>query len=238
MKRSQFLVIGIAVLALVTVAATANAQGTLFVKNNRVGIGEDDPQVPLHLDGVGDVFAGMGATPQTPGGVGFNYGYSPAAGGGFFNTRSGGASDLLFGAGDLTRILIKGASGNISFGTNVFGQLPASPLVHANTGANLSVGGVWTNASSRDLKQDIVELSSDDAMSALSELNPVTYRYIAEPDEPYVGFIAEDVPELVATGSRKTLAAMDVVAVLTKVVKEQQSTIDELSKRLAQLESQ
>jgi len=48
-----------------------------------------------------------------------------------------------------------------------------------------------------------------------------------------VGFIAEDVPDLVATEDRK---GMDVVAVLTKVVQDQQKTIEEFSRKVSALE--
>jgi hypothetical protein len=47
-----------------------------------------------------------------------------------------------------------------------------------------------------------------------------------------VGFIAEDVPELVARKDRKSLSPMDIVAVLTKVVQEQKQSLDEKSKTL------
>ncbi|MBI2060130.1 MAG: hypothetical protein HYT87_10195 [Nitrospirae bacterium] len=50
--------------------------------------------------------------------------------------------------------------------------------------------------------------------------------------EQYVGFIAEDVPNLVATNDRKGLSSMDLVAVLTKVVQEQQRQIEELRMRI------
>jgi hypothetical protein len=114
---------------------------------------------------------------------------------------------------------------------------PTNPIQHSS-GAFLSTGGTWTNASSREYKQDISELSSKEAMCALEELNPVKYAYKVDPAERHVGFIAEDVPEIVATPDRKGLSPMDVVAVLTKVVKEQQQTIDSLSHRLEQLEAQ
>jgi len=61
-------------------------------------------------------------------------------------------------------------------------------------------------------------------------------RMKAQPDDPQVGFIAEDVPEIVATPDRKTLNPLEIVAVLAKVVKEQQKTIEALSKRVGQLE--
>ena len=57
-------------------------------------------------------------------------------------------------------------------------------------------------------------------------------------DDPKVGFIAEDVPDLVATTDRKGLSSMDIVAVLTSVVKDQQKTIDELKTRLDEMQNQ
>jgi hypothetical protein len=52
-----------------------------------------------------------------------------------------------------------------------------------------------------------------------------------------VGFVAEDVPDLVARPDRKTLSPMDIVAVLTRVVQEQQQRIEELTAKLAALEA-
>jgi hypothetical protein len=60
----------------------------------------------------------------------------------------------------------------------------------------------------------------------------VRFNYKADQSEEYVGFIAEEVPELVATASRTGLSAMDIVAVLTSVVQQQQKQIDELEARL------
>ncbi len=118
---------------------------------------------------------------------------------------------------------------------------PTYPLQLAN-GAKCTPGGVWTNASSRELKEEIRPLDATAAKEALTHLDPVTFRYKAEPDEEQVGFIAEDVPDLVASKTRKDLSSMDVVAVLTKVVKDQQSQLDaqaeQLRKQAEILESQ
>ena len=54
-------------------------------------------------------------------------------------------------------------------------------------------------------------------------------------DEVRAGFIAEDVPELVASADRQSLSAMDFVAVLTRVVQFQQRQISELSERLGRV---
>ena len=95
-------------------------------------------------------------------------------------------------------------------------------------------GATWNNACSRELKQDIADLSTDEALQTLEQLNPVTYAYRAKPDEPRVGFIAEDVPQRVALADGKSLSSMDIVAVLTKIVQEQgQQLVDQA----AQLEA-
>ena len=112
---------------------------------------------------------------------------------------------------------------------------PSYPL-QMGSGAYVSSGGVWTNASSREYKQDIKSLTKDEAMNALTALRPVQFKYKTDPKEKHVGFIAEDAPDLVATEDRKGMSAMDVVAVLTKVVQDQQKTIFELSRKIAALE--
>jgi hypothetical protein len=137
-----------------------------------------------------------------------------------------------------TRMIIN-YSGQVGFGI-----APSYPL-HMASGAHVTAGGNWIDASSRDYKDDIAELGADAAVKTLAGLNPVTFKYKTGEDERHVGFIAEDVPELVATKDRKGMSPMDVVAVLTKVVKEQQEAIQEqqqanqeLLKKLTHLEAQ
>jgi len=128
--------------------------------------------------------------------------------------------------------LIINSSGQIGIG----GLLnPTNPLEHAN-GARLTAAGVWADASSRTLKTNIQSITTREALGTLAKLNPVKFQYKAELGETYAGFIAEDVPDLVATSDRKTLASMDIVAVLTKVVQEQQKTIAKLTAKMARLE--
>jgi hypothetical protein len=103
-------------------------------------------------------------------------------------------------------------------------------------GASCTAGGVWTDASSRELKENIEDLSVEEAEEALQSLVPVKYNYKADKDERHVGFIAEDAPELVASKDRKTMSPMNVVGVLTKMVQEQQKTISELMDKVAKLE--
>jgi hypothetical protein len=86
--------------------------------------------------------------------------------------------------------------------------------------------------------ENVRYLTVNDAFSVLEGLNPVRYSYKAAEGESHVGFIAEAVPDLVATKDRKSLSPMDIVAVLTKVVQEQQKTISELKAEVAELTQQ
>jgi hypothetical protein len=129
--------------------------------------------------------------------------------------------------------LVVDRDGYVGMGMGYF--LPNHPLELAS-GAYCSSGGVWTNASSREYKKDIKDLTTDEAVDTLKGLNPVKFNYKASSDEQHLGFIGEDVPELVATKDKKGMSSMDVVAVLTKVVQEQQKTIAELSKKMSELE--
>ncbi|HET7435516.1 MAG TPA: tail fiber domain-containing protein [Thermoanaerobaculia bacterium] len=122
------------------------------------------------------------------------------------------------------------ASGRIGLGVAA-----PSYQIHHSSGARLDAG-VWVDASSRKVKQDIHQLDRDAAFDALQSLQPVTFAYKSNPTDMHVGFIAEDVPELVATPDRTGLAPMDVVAVLTKIVQEQQKTIADMHARLERLE--
>jgi hypothetical protein len=128
--------------------------------------------------------------------------------------------------------LVVDSTGRIGLGV-------ASPLfqIHHSSGAKLDAGN-WVNASSREVKQDIRDLDGKAALDAVKALQPVTFAYKANPAEKNVGFIAEDVPDLVARSDRKGLSSMDIVAVLTKVVQDQQRTIEELQTRLQKLEKQ
>jgi hypothetical protein len=110
--------------------------------------------------------------------------------------------------------------------------------IYSFTGAQLTAGGVWTNASSRELKENIEALTVDEAYDALYNMNPVKYNYKLDKEDKYVGFIAEDVPELVASKDHKGMSPMDVTAVLTKVAQEQQNTINALNARLEAMEAQ
>jgi len=148
------------------------------------------------------------------------------------------AHAVNFMTNNVKRLSIAANSGYVGIDQTV----PSYPL-HMGSGAYCTTGGVWTNASSIAFKQDVRPLDLAPAARVLRELQPVSFRYKAAPGEQHLGFIAEEVPELVASRDRRGLSPMDIVAVLTRVVQEQQQTIaemgrtiGEMGKRLAELE--
>lgn len=113
-------------------------------------------------------------------------------------------------------------------------------------GAHVTIAGVWTNASTRASKERITDLDGELALETIDRLQPVTYfaKGSGEDGEQYVGFIADDVPELVAMNDRSGIAAIEIAALVTKVVQEQRTTIESqketienLVKRVESLES-
>ena len=196
---------------------TLGDSSQIFDNGNQIGIGTTEPKQRLEVNGNIQIHeqdssvAGLMIT-QSSGETGY-----------IMHNR---ASTLTIGAGSVDRVTID-RNGNVGVGVT----RPAHPLQMAN-GAHVSAGGVWTNSSSRDRKENIAALSVEDALATLAQLEPVQYNFRNNAQESYVGFIAEDVPDLVATADRKGLSAMDVVAVLTRVVQAQQQQIRDLEVRL------
>ena len=143
-----------------------------------------------------------------------------------FRTNSGG---------DAFQATLQGTGGSEFTVTNATTDVSGTELYLGNGAKN--VGGVWINASSRALKENIKPLSTKEALTAFNKLQPVTYNYKSDKKEQVVGFIAEDVPELVAIQSRDGLSSMDMVAVLTKVVQEQDKMLKVQAEKIAKLET-
>ena len=190
----------------------------VVLKNGNTGIGTNSPVANLHVHRP-STFAALLQITNDASGSTKDDGLTLAATSALAFIMNNENSDLLLGTNGVTRIEID-RGGNIGIGRTG----PTQPL-QMGSGAHVTSGGVWTNASSREYKENIKNLSLANAIDTLNELNPVTFNYKIDKSESYVGFVAEDVPELVSTQDRKGLSPMDITAVLTKVVKEQQMVV-------------
>ena len=91
-------------------------------------------------------------------------------------------------------------------------------------------GTLW-QSSSRDLmNNDTSELAIEEANQILMELNPIKFNYN---NSSHIGFISEEVPDLLASSDKKAICPVDILAVLTKTVKDQQQSINQLNNEIA-----
>jgi hypothetical protein len=121
------------------------------------------------------------------------------------------------------------SNGNVGIGTT-------SPTARLHVvGSVFATGGV---SSSRTLKEEIVPLSIEAATETLRKLEPVSFVFKDDPArDRQLGFIAEDVPELVSTPGRQGIQPMDLIAVLVRTVQAQGAEIEVLRAQLAEVES-
>jgi hypothetical protein len=188
-------------------------ENSIYIATNGVGFGTNSPGFPIHLK---------------------------------TNSSTNAAIVIERASGVQNFINATASFGN--FGT--VNEFPAQIMTNSiwrmriNTDGTLNMSdggsydGNWNSASSRELKDNIKSISADEAIDALDGLNPVKYNYKNDKAEEHVGFIAEDVPELVSMKDRKNLSTMDIVAVLTKVVQEQQKSIREQHMTIAELKKE
>lgn len=98
--------------------------------------------------------------------------------------------------------------------------------------------GALLSACTRELKENIEEFSNEEAAAILANLNPVKFNLKADDRKaPHLGFVAEDSPDLVTSADKKAVNHDHIIAVLTKMVKEQGKAIVSLTESVTQLET-
>jgi len=201
---------------------------SIFINNNgRIGFGTDSPGFAMELKAL----SGTPATFVASVNSGASAVVSADSSHVFIGSKTNHDFRLL--ANDSPKITLL-PDGKVGIGIT---SVDVANKIEVDNGARLTTGGTWTNASSIQYKENISQLTVDEASETLKGLNPVKFNYKTEKGEQYIGFIAEQVPELVATNDRKGLNPMDIVAVLTKVVQQQQETISELKKEITELKN-
>ncbi|MGH8003649.1 MAG: tail fiber domain-containing protein, partial [Limisphaerales bacterium] len=221
-------------------SSVANLNGWGFYTPNNaymggnVGIGTASPQQKLHL-----FSSGTNTGIVVDGGIAgrARLGLLP---GGVDNGELGYKNDLQIGTiSDASLVMTEKVritnSGNVGIGTTA----PSNPL-QMGSGAHVTAGGTWTNASSRSYKTDIQPLKNreySDILEKLQKVDVVRFKYKKEPGREHIGLIAEDVPEEIASEDRTGVPTADAIAFLMAAVKAQQNKIQELEETIKQLKN-
>jgi hypothetical protein len=149
------------------------------------------------------------------------------------------------------------ANGGIWFGkatTDLTATIGAGVFISTSTGAYLSTGGNWTNASDRELKENFVPVDGQEVLARLAEMPIQTWNYKAEdPSVRHMGPVAQDFYAAFGLGNNETsistvdadgvaLAAIQALYEENQALEEEnaamQQCLDDMEARLTALEAQ
>jgi hypothetical protein len=139
---------------------------------------------------------------------------------------------------DVSNTFVLGDSNVVGWG---FGVQPGAAAIRVGSttsngnGATLTLAGVWTNASDRTKKKNIQPINY--GLETILKLNPVQYNWKSEDNLHDIGFIAQEVknlvPEIVyGEEGEMTLSYGQITAILVKAIQQQQKQIEYLTTKL------
>ena len=227
-----------------TDALVLNGGGTERVRiatNGNVGIGTTSPQTKLQVTG-GSLHVGAQSfrEPVIQNGIAGasapSYSFWAQLDAGMYLPA---ANTLAFSTVGTERLRIA-SSGNIGIGTNA----PVYPLEMAS-GAYCSAAGVWTSVSDRNVKENFTTITPGEVLAKVVAMPITQWKYKIEPSGiKHIGPVAQDFHAAFGLGdSDKAIGSVDESGValaaiqgLNEVVKEKDSKINDLEKRLAAIE--
>ncbi len=114
----------------------------------------------------------------------------------------------------------------------------SSSLIQTSTGAYLSLGGTWTNASDRALKEDFTPVDAQEVLERLAHLPLYTWRYKAEEEQVrHMGPTGQDFYAAFGLGADdRHIATVDADGVALAAIQALYQMAQEQNARIAQLE--
>ncbi|MBI3632236.1 MAG: DUF5011 domain-containing protein [Candidatus Vogelbacteria bacterium] len=113
---------------------------------------------------------------------------------------AGASGDLTIARGGVGNLILNPYGGNVGIGTNS----PTQPLAMAS-GAYVTAGGTWTNASSRDLKENFTTLDPEAVLEQINQLAIPRWNYKNEATTTtHIGPIAQDFYSIFGLGGTTT----------------------------------
>ncbi len=120
-------------------------------------------------------------------------------------------------------------------------------LITSNTGARLTIAGIWANASDRNLKENFTHIDGEQILEKLRKLDITMWNFKSEDDSiVHIGPIAQDFYELFGLGNGNTtistvdpngvaLVAIQELSRRTQRIDALEAQVEELQRRLDQL---
>ncbi len=115
---------------------------------------------------------------------------------------------------------------------------PTNPLEHSS-GAHLTAGGVWTNASDENLKENFQQVDGAELLEKIDQLPISEWNYKTESDEvKHIGPTAQDFQKIFGVGSDgKSISTIDPSGIALAAIKELKKENSELKKQIEELSS-
>jgi Family of unknown function (DUF6519)/Chaperone of endosialidase len=139
---------------------------------------------------------------------------------------------------DNNKIIVLDTNGNVGIGTD-------KPDHKLEVEGNVSINGDTFYQgnqliiSSEDTKTNINDLSTKKATEILQGLNPVTFSNKKDTNARiHAGFIAKNVPDMISTDDSKAIRPMEIIAVLTAILKDHKNTFVNLTETINSQQAQ
>ncbi|NPA34278.1 MAG: hypothetical protein GXO48_05045 [Chlorobi bacterium] len=160
----------------------------------------------------------------------------------FSSLRNSGGNERLW---DIAALAWDSTLRFYAFGTtsNVMILSQVGNRIVMNNGAYLSAGGVWTNASSRQFKENIEPLNPDSILKKFMLIPVYSWTY-RNTNERHIGPMAEDFNHYFLVGNpddslhNKSLAALDIAGVTMAVTQQLYQQIENLKEENYMLKKQ
>lgn len=131
------------------------------------------------------------------------------------------------------RLSVNQSNGYVGIGDSS----PDFPLDMAS-GAHCSTGGVWTNASSRDWKQDFEIVDPEEVLMSLVRLPITEWSYSSEQGIRHIGPVADDFMQAFGLGhDEQTIGTVDADGIALAAIQGLHMKLQERDDRIAERQS-
>jgi hypothetical protein len=130
-------------------------------------------------------------------------------------------------------------AGGVTTSVSIVAASGADPITHSS-GAKLTAGGVWTNASDENLKENFKSVNGGDLLEKIDELPIQQWNYKNEPDSVvHIGPTAQDFKSVFGVGENdKTISTIDPSGIALAGIKELHKENNELRAQNEELKKQ